>query len=138
MDGHAEPLHAAHHYSQAQRIAVIYERVPVGADASLTGQAEWPLWVAAGARLDVDSSRPCCVDKQCSVSGDRFLVKFFGHDFVLAAIAADFEGGGVTGFGGGVQMYSCRAQAVACQCSSSEAMDSISANSFCCFRFRSS
>lgn len=47
-------------------------------------------------------------------------------------------GGGVTGFAGGVQMCSFQAQTVACQCSSSEAMDSISANSFCCFMFRSS
>jgi len=33
---------------------------------------------------------------------------YFRHDFILAAIAADFEGGGVTGTVGRVRIYSCQ------------------------------
>lgn len=55
MDGDTQALHAPHHHRQAQRIPVIDEWVPVATDAGLASQPERPLWVAAGARFDINA-----------------------------------------------------------------------------------
>ena len=93
---------------QAQGVAVVDQGIPVLSDAGFSGKAVRPLRITAGARLNFDSPSSGCEHKQRTVSSGSVQVLFFRHDFVLAAIAADFEGGGVTGFVDGVRMYSYR------------------------------
>jgi hypothetical protein len=58
---------------QPQRVAVVDERVPVSADASVPDQTKWPLQIATGARLDIDPGRPGFEDEQRTIICRRVL-----------------------------------------------------------------
>jgi len=65
----AQAVATAHQYGQAQCVTIVDQRVPVSTNTRLTLQAERPLWVAAGAWLDL---------KLCGLGGqlEQFKVAF--------------------------------------------------------------